>query len=637
MNKELQQNLNDAWTEVWEPPANIPMWQWCEENIYLSRRVGTSHPGPYRTNVTPWVKFWFDCVQDPECNTLAVKKGAQIAFTQTMYCCLMYWMVEDPDPTLVILPNTDLMKSASRLRIQPLIEDNPKISATLTDKADDLQQQEYKTKNTFVRLIGANSPANLASFPHRFLIMDEVDKFKANLGKEGSVIGLASQRTKDFRNRFRAIGSTPTTKAGYIERAYQAGTQHKYFVPCPECGHMFVMEFAGIQFDSQLPPIEAGETAYYKCPKKKCRIENHHKAGMVENGEWRQTATPKRKGHVSCHLPGIYSNSDLCDFSALVEKFMTVKDNKADLQDFINSDLGELWEEAPKVATAKARIWDIRDRNQYPRGTVPTIKKCFLVMVADVQKAHIPWTIWAMRPHDAWMVDHGFASVLEDLDDICPGPFKNADGESLAVQKLMIDTGYRTTEIYDFCLRRYGFTIPIKGEKGRITTSSSPVRPQKIGHWPDGRSMPAGLALVLQHIHPRYFKDELADLLAPPELMEDQTEQEAMADMPVRIHFHDEIDADFVDQVTGEVLMEDKPDKHGVVNTYWKKIRVNDFKDCCEYALALRYMMRIDLLRLENEENEPAGKTDEPPEENNTDVNESRQVTYDDGDDWDEF
>jgi len=142
------------------------------------------------------------------------------------------------------------------------------------------------------------------------------------------------------------------------------------------------------------------------------------------------------------------------------------------------------------------------------------------------------------------------------------------------------------------------------------------------------------LALILQHIHPRYFKDELADLLAKPELLEDQTEEEVLYDMPMRLHFHEDIDSDFVDQVTGEVLMEDKPDKHGQVNTFWKKIRTNDFKDNCEYALATRYMMRLDLLRLENSETEPASEVKETPAENLDDVNDGMQVTYDDDDDW---
>ena len=58
--------LQDAWTEVLSPPSDITIQQWCENNVVIPRRAMTPHPGPYRTDVTPWVAGWFEALQDPD-------------------------------------------------------------------------------------------------------------------------------------------------------------------------------------------------------------------------------------------------------------------------------------------------------------------------------------------------------------------------------------------------------------------------------------------------------------------------------------------------------------------------------------------------------------------------------------------
>jgi len=628
-----EKQLRKAWTEAYSLPPDIPMWQWAEKYLTIPRRSGTPFAGKYKTSITPWVKEWFDSFQNPEYHTVVIEKGAQVGATQTCYCAICYWVCEDPDPILVVMPAADDAKESSRVRIQPIIEDSPRVANERTGDLDDMQLLNYRLKNTVVRLVGSNSPGKLASFAHRFLILDETDKYKENLGKEGSVVGLATQRTKQFWNRKRIALSTPTTEAGYIHRLYLRGDQRKFFVPCPHCGHFQVLVFTQVKFDSSLPPDEAGDTAYYECEKCKKEIQDRHKSAMVKKGEWRSTATASRKGYVSYHLSGLYSNSDECSFGSMTSTFLTVKDNPADLQDFINSDLGEIWEERPIESFSMMQVYKIRDRNIYERGTIPTDDPCYLGLIVDVQAHYLVWAIWAFRPHDLWLIDHGTASTFADLDDIKNGPYKDEKGNHYSCHIEVLDSGYRTTDVYKYCMNRPN-AIPFKGDTGATTKQTQPVRFQRIDRMPDGRMIKMGRGLVLRHVHPSYFKDELYTILSGS--FDEDGEIVKSEALPLRIHFHNEVDRDYASQLTGEVPMESKPDKFGNQTRYWKRVRANHQFDCAQYAMALRWMMRNDLSRLDSKsvvETKPEPKKEEKPKPV---VKKRGKASYDKFDDWED-
>ena len=73
---------------------------------------------------------------------------------------------------------------------------------------------ELQFDGMYLALSGANSPASLSSRPIRFLLLDEVDKYPANAGKEADPISLARERTKTFSNKKIAMVSTPTLTDG---------------------------------------------------------------------------------------------------------------------------------------------------------------------------------------------------------------------------------------------------------------------------------------------------------------------------------------------------------------------------------------------------------------------------------------
>ena len=132
-------------------------------------------------------------------------------------------------------------------------------------------------------IVGSNSPAGLASRPIRCLFLDEVDRFEASAGAEGSPISLAVARTKTFWNRKIYLCSTPTIKGiSAIEAAFEESDQRYYFVPCPDCNHMQKLQWKNVIWEENKP-----HTAQYACEDCGVMIPEAKKSWMLKNGEWR--------------------------------------------------------------------------------------------------------------------------------------------------------------------------------------------------------------------------------------------------------------------------------------------------------------------------------------------------------------
>ena len=585
--------MTEPWRKAYELPPDLPMWQWAERHVILGIRQPTAYKGPYRTDLTPYVRGVFDALKDDSIHTVTVKKAAQTGLSLVVHCAMCYWVCEDPDPVLLVLPSADIGRSMSETRLQPLIEDSERVAKELADDPDDFKKMQYQLRHCTVNIVGSNSAANLASRPVRWLILDEVDKYPEQTGKEARAVNLAIERTKTYEFMRKIVEiSTPTNKAGHITVSYGRADQRRYFVPCPKCKTMQVLEFERIRFDSKLPVDEAAAGAYYECESGKCeyRWTDGDKNNAVEAGEWRATARSHDPGHVSFHLPSFYA--PWVKWSDVVTNFMDSKDIAADLQNFVNSTLGNEWQEPPVESIEGGLVIARQEACVYERGVVPTDKPCLVAAMVDVQKQHLVYSVWAMDYSNQWMIDHGLLSTPDDVASLFDRIYYHGTGAELRVAYVLNDAAYRTSEIYEIALadRRI---IPIVGLHGVDFKPSEYIVPREVKSFPGGKMFGGKRKLTLVHLHPSEFKN--------------QTSRALSEKGPVSIWFHKDIDDLFVEQMCGEVKRETKPDRFGQVHTFWEKIGKNDYFDCTQYSFAYRHMMTNKLLGLRgDDEEEPA-------------------------------
>lgn len=495
-------NLDSVWRINLCPPEQLPLWKWAELNIVLSTRQASAFPGPYRTSITPYVRGIFDALQDPLVRSVTVEKGAQTGLTLSAYVWACYCIVEDPGPILFVYPSADNARSASETRVMPMIEDSPKLREQIPDDPDEWTKLQYRMKKCTVNWVGSNSPANLASRPVRYLILDEVDKYPADNQTEGSAVSLAIQRTKTFWNRKILIVSTPTVPEGNVHAAYIDGDQRRYFIPCPHCSGMQFLKWAQVKFDSKVSFDEAGRSAIYKCEFCDNPITDTQKIKALYSGEWRPTSKAKVEGEVSFHISSLYA--PWSKWSELVQKFLSSKDYPAQLQGFINSELGEPFlhfDNRIKDSIfaelegdyAEGELW--ADRQVY----APHYQEIERAVFAgcDVQKGYLMAVFRQfVRGGDSGLIWSGSVANFDAMEVLA---------DQFKAQYIIVDQRYRTREVQEWCFAHQGY-IPSMG----VTRRAKSLFTVQTLDLDEGKSRGAGRKIETVD----YDGDMLKDILA---------------------------------------------------------------------------------------------------------------------------
>jgi len=282
-----------------------------------------------------------DAVSDPSIRQVVVMAGAQLGKSEALLNIIGYHIEHDPCPTLLMQPTVEMAQSFSKDRITSgLLNTTPSLRGKVKDPRarDSGNTTLHKTYPAgSLSLVGANSPAGMASRPIRLVLFDEVDRYPVSAGEEGDPIALATKRALTFWNRKIVMVSTPTDKgSSRIEDAYEETDKRKYYVPCPHCNHEQVLEWKNVQWEGSDP-----KTAAYYCDE--CGVAwtdpDRHKA--VSKGKW--VATEEFDGVAGFHISALYS--PWVSIIEAVDEFVKSKRDPMRLKTWVNTFLGETWEE----------------------------------------------------------------------------------------------------------------------------------------------------------------------------------------------------------------------------------------------------------------------------------------------------
>lgn len=462
----LSAQLDRALRDVFAPVDTREVWQWAEDEITLTRRQ-TETPGPYSTLLTPYIREPLNCFADPRVSDLTLCFGTQTSKTTAMMIGTAWRMVNNPFPALWVMPTESMARSFSENRWQPMVEDCHPLAALKPFNTHRYKTLEQQFRDATLTFVGSNSPSSLASRPAGLLVMDETDKFNDSTDKESSAVALATNRTKSYTNALRVMTSTPTLPDGEIWRAFLAGDQRYYFVPCPHCQEKQRLEFPQIKWDTEakrdgkwdMEGVRA--SAYYQCSFCHGKITDGHKTWMLRHGEWRATNPHASLGHRSYHLSSLYAPWRSCTFGALATKFLTDKETLNGLQDFTNSTMAMPWEQV-ETSIGDANILSLR--GDYTRGTCP-IEPAHLVTCADIGQDKQHWATVAFdKTGQSFVLDYGTTLTIEDLLADSPRRiYRTPSGQEVTPECGLLDSGFATFRVYTVCQNSGGFFFPAKG------------------------------------------------------------------------------------------------------------------------------------------------------------------------------
>lgn len=418
-----------------------------------------------------------DAFSAPEIEIVTVMTSAQVGKTEIINNVVGFFMSHDPCPILVIQPTLEMGMAWSKDRLGPMVRDTPCLVGRVKEaRARDSQNTIlHKTfPGGHITIAGANSPASLASRPVRIVLFDEVDRFPASVGmgerSEGDPVKLGMKRTKNFFNRKILLTSTPTVMGvSRIEASWMQSDQRHCMLPCPKCGTLQKLlfsrtsQFAGISGGQLVFDKENCSWAYYECEKCKAQLGEPEKHAMLRGGEW-YVMKPAVTAHAGFHLNELYS--PWSTWLTVAREFLEAKQRRETLQVFINTTIGETWQEA--------EAYTINDETLLSRVenyTVVPAEVLLLTVGVDTQDDRLELVIKGWGPdNQSWLIGYRVLygtpsdlSVWKALDDILLANYKTDAGATLKIECVCIDSaGHFTQEVYKYvrlCMPRRVFAI----------------------------------------------------------------------------------------------------------------------------------------------------------------------------------
>lgn len=449
-------------------PEKLTVSQWAEKYRVLDESSNFS--GRWSNDITPYLIGVMDTLNDPYIQEINFCKSTQVGGTEAMLNMLGWIVMDDPAPVMIVYPDDDLAKDTSNDRLKPSLTKTPEIKERFFENSS--KELNLKFRGMHVYLRGGNSPAKLASKAIKYLFFDEIDKMGGASKKEASPYNLAKERTRTFAySRKIYTCSTPTLKTNYVWKLHEeADEQRNYFMPCPHCGTHIVFRWKQIKFPKEeegMSHADRASKAVYVCQECGCMISDKEKIAMLRKGEWRAV---KKKGNgkarsVSFWINALYSR--FLTWAAIVKEFLDSKDDPEKLQNFVNSWLAEPWEDT-KLKTSAELVME--RQTDVPEFVLPEWTK-LLTGGVDVQENCLYWTIRAWGYHfTSQNIAHGQAFSLNDIERVMNLEFAKASGEIMLVNLVLIDSGYNTDDVYDFCANNSDWALPVKGASNPMQT-----------------------------------------------------------------------------------------------------------------------------------------------------------------------
>ncbi len=473
---------DEAFRQGLRPDPLLTVSEWADRHRMLSS-VASSEPGPWRTSRTPYLREVMDCLSPSSpVERVVAMFASQTGKTEAGLNWIGHVIHHVPGPMLMVQPTVEMAKRYSKQRIAPLIEASPVLRelvkpARSRDSGNTVLTKEFP--GGALMMTGANSAVGLSSTPVRFLFLDEVDRFAADVDQEGDPIGLAIQRAATFYNRKILLTSTPTIKGfSRIEAAYLESDQRRYWVPCPECSEFQILEWRQVRW-----PKGEREKAFYLCIHCETEIQDHQKGWMLENGKW--VAEAKSEGKTAgFHLNGLYSPHGWTSWGEIAVEHGQVYKDPPRLKVWTNTKLSESWEEDGDRLDGEGLL---ARREDY--GPLLPDGVAVLTSGVDVQDDRIELEVtgWG-KDEESWSIDYrviwgdpSTPSIWNDLDAYLHRRFPHSrQVPDLPIRAVCVDTGgHHTLKAYDFCRPRQGRRIwAVKGRGGQ-GVPSWPRRPSR--------------------------------------------------------------------------------------------------------------------------------------------------------------
>lgn len=578
----------------WLPRQRVRTADWVAENV----RAPDGAPFSYADY--PWMRGVFDAYDEPKYREYWLQWAVRVGKTFSAECVILSQAANDPRPFLFSSSNERRATDTVTQELYPMIAQCPALRDELKPEH---KRSMHRIDLAFChgRVAWSGSKDSLAGFSAFLVVINEVDKHSANVSTEADPVQLAFERQKQFSLTRKAIIEGTPTLTGFsrIERGRLAGTNHQYYVPCHACGEFHVLQMFGTEDNpvglvwDKLPSGSsdqslAEETARYVCPM--CRAEwyDEHRAPSFRAGIWvpegctvkngEVIGTPRRQGSIwSSQLSGLYSLQRT--WGDIASEWVRLHKHPRERQSFYNSTLAQTWSFTRKRTTVEEL--GSRLDNGTDIGLVPTWVQMLVVSV-DVQVDHLVWMVCGYGSSERCvLIDYGIADEWDHLAHPTEGPmyrtYLRDDESQQKAAGVMIDSGFNTKKVYEFCRKHNTVDLRVLPCKGADSMGGDPYRKTVVGK--DGEKNPEQLSTrkgnVLILVNNPYWQSVVQDWFDAPDIETKFSIPKVAA-----------ADVDLLEQLLNEGQIERVNQRTHQPALIWAKLNEtipNDYRDCLRY------------------------------------------------------
>jgi phage terminase large subunit GpA-like protein len=301
------------------------------------------------------------------------------------------------------------------------------------------------------------------------------------------------------------------------------------------------------------------------------RVEERHKTEMLQQGEWRPTAKSETCT-AGFHLSALYSPLGWKSWAQCAAEFLRAKEDPFRLKTWVNTVLGETWEErgdSVEAGSLMARVE--RFAAEVPTGVGA------LVAAVDVQGDRLEVVVKGYgAEEESWLVaftqihgDPARQPVWLELDKFLSQVFEHESGQKLRIQCTVVDSGGAHTEhVYRYARARLGRRVfAIKG--GNIAGRPLVERPSVHNRY----RVPLFVLCV----------DTGKDIVL--------SRLRITSPGPGFVHLPEWVDEEYLAQLTAEKAIRKYVKGRGAVREWVKLRERNEALDLEVYALAALYIL----------------------------------------------
>ena len=502
---ELQKSLRRGLKTLLRPTP-MSLSKWAADHFYLSAESsyveGKWEAFPFQTAI-------MDCISNDDIREIVWIKSARVGNTKIMLAAIGYFAHHKRRNQALWQPVDDDADEFVKTELNTMLRDVPAVREVFpwydSKHSNNTMRQKVFIGST-LHIRGGKAAKNYRRISIDVAYLDEIEGFDRNVEGEGDPIMLAEKRLEGATFPKLVIGSTPKAKLGSLiaPRAEAADMFFRFHIPCPHCFHMQPLFWGG-------PDIEFGfkwqgsdpNTVEYLCRDCGSLFTQAQYINVLEGGKWIDPETDvwidpdnffrdetgalvPTPQSVAFHIWTAYS--PMAEWVKIVGDFLKAKKDPKKLRTFINTTLGEPWEEDPGK---KINEHALAGRKEEYHAKLPD-EVLILTLWGDVQDDRVEYKVkgWG-KGEESWLIDYVVhegdpetMSFWVDLNKKIQKSYKKRDGTIMAPALRGLDSGgHFTDEVYTFCKRAgVKHTIPTKGysTRGKPVASFS-KKPNKDG------------------------------------------------------------------------------------------------------------------------------------------------------------